>query len=117
MSMEAIVFAALRGLVNDRVFPDVAPPSTERPYITYQQVGGAGVNFIDGSLPGKRNARVQINVWADSRPLASAVARQVEDALRQVAALQPTVLSAPSATYEPDTKLRGTMQDFSFWTD
>ena len=127
MSVESTIFNALKGLVSNRVFPDVAPDLTVRPYITYQQVGGKAVNFLAqaaevtvGSppatiFPSKANARIQVNVWADTRAAASALAKQVEDALRAVTALQTSVEGAPIALYEVDTKLRGTMQDFSFW--
>jgi hypothetical protein len=101
--------------VTNRVYPDVAPELTARPYITYQQVGGSGVNFVAAAVPSKKNSRFQINVWADSRSSAAALAIQVEDALRVVAALQTTVLGAPVAMYDPETKLRGSRQDFSFW--
>jgi hypothetical protein len=40
----------------------------------------------------------------------------VEDALRATVALQTTVIGEAIAIYEDDTKLRGTIQDFSFWT-
>lgn len=115
MSIETVLFASLQALVAGRCHPDVAPELAPRPYITYQQVGGAALNFIDPAVPSKKNGRFQINVWADTRAQASVLAGQVEDTLRAVAALQTTVLSAPVATYEPDTKLRGTRQDFSFW--
>lgn len=114
MSIESLLFSALKGLVGNRCYPDVAPDKTQRPYITYQQVGGQAINFVDGSDPGKRNARMQVNVWADSRAQASALAQQVESALR-ASALQTTVLGAAVATYEPETCLRGARQDFSLW--
>lgn len=117
MTAESIIFATLRGLVADRVFPDVAPEGTARPYCTYQQVGGAAVNFTDGGIPSKRNGRYQINCWSDSRPQAALLARSVESALRPVPTLLTTVLGGPVAEYEEDTKLFGTRQDFSFWTD
>lgn len=117
MTAESIIFATLRDLVADRVYPDVAPESAARPYCTYQQVGGASVNFIDGGIPSKRNGRYQINCWADSRLQAALLARQAEDALRGVPTLQTTVLGAPVAIHESDTKLYGSRQDFSFWTD
>jgi hypothetical protein len=117
MSVESEVFNALKGLVSNRVFPDVAPDLTPRPYITYQQVGGEAVNFLDHTLaPSKTNSRIQVNVWADTRAQAAALAKQVEDALRATVALQTTVIGEAIAIYEDDTKLRGTIQDFSFWT-
>lgn len=115
MSVESIIFDALRALVSDRVFADVAPEEMQRPYITYQQVGGESVNFVDAAIPSKKNGRWQINVWADSRIDAAPLARLVEDTLRAVVALQTTVLGAPIARYDEETKLRGTTQDFSFW--
>jgi hypothetical protein len=115
MSVESDLFAALKGLVGNRVFPDVAPELTARPYITFQQIGGQAINFLEPAVPNKKHGRFQINVWADTRSAAATLARQVEDTLRVVPSLQTTVLGAPLAVYEEETKLRGSMQDFSFW--
>jgi hypothetical protein len=115
MTVEDQIFDALKGLVSNRVYPDVARGVVARPYITYQQIGGEGINFVDPTIPSKKHGRFQINVWADTRPAAAALARQIEDTLRVTTALQTTVLGAPIAVYEPDTDLYGTIQDFSFW--
>lgn len=115
MTVESSIYTALQGLVGGRCYPDVAPELATRPYISFQQVGGSAVNFIDPTVPSKKNARFQINAWADTRAQAATLAGQIEDALRVVTTLRTTVLGAPVASYEPDTKLRGTRQDFSFW--
>lgn len=117
MSVEAQIFAALSALVGGRVYRDVAPQTvTALPRITFQQVGGRAINFVDGStVPDKKNARFQINVWAYDRDSAAALSRSVEDALRTYAALQTTVLDAPVGLYEQETGLYGTRQDFSLW--
>lgn len=115
MTTESLLNDALKTLVSNRIYPDVAPENTTRPYITYQQVGGESANFVDVTVPSKKNSRFQVNAWADTRTAAAALAIQIEDTLRVVAALQTTVLSAPVATYDPDTKYKGTRQDFSFW--
>lgn len=114
MTIESTIYTALKTLVSNRVYPDVATFGAATPFITYQQVGGTSVNFIDQTTPSKSNARFQINVWASTRSAAAALALQAEQALRG-AALQTTVLSQPVATYEVDTQLYGTRQDFSFW--
>lgn len=116
MTTELLIFDALKTLVSNRVYFDIAPIGTARPYLTCQQVGGASVNFIDSTAPSKSNARFQINVWADNRLAAAALAKQVETAMRGASALQTTVLGQPVATYEPDTLLFGTRQDFSLWS-
>lgn len=115
MSIDAQIFTALALLVADRVYPDVAPEGTVRPYLTYQQVGGKALNYVEGSIPGKRNARIQINAWADARLAASELSEQAEDALRLVPGLQAEVLGARVSIFEEDTKLRGARQDFSVW--
>ena len=115
MTAESLLYNAIKGLVANRVYFDVAPLGTVRPYLTCQQVGGASINFIDQAIPSKRNARFQINVWADTRAAAALLAGQVEDAMRAATALQTTVLGQPVATYEADPMLFGTRQDFSVW--
>lgn len=116
MTAESLLFDALKGLVSDRVYPDIAPAKVTKPYITYQQVGGAAVNFVSGETPSKSNGRYQVNVWSTSRTATALLAKQIEQALRSASALQTTVLGAPVADYEPDTQLYGSRQDFSFWT-
>lgn len=124
MTVEADIFNALKGFVPNgngtfRVYPDVARDFAARPYIVFQQVGGEAVNFLDPTMPSKRNARFQISVWTDAesggRTAVAALSRQVEDAMRAAASLQTIVLGAPVAMYEEDTKLYGTRQDFSVW--
>ena len=115
MSAESSIFAALSSLVSNRVYPDLAPDVVVKPYIVYQQIGGSAVQFVDPTVPSKKNSRIQVSIWGDTRAQVSALAVQVEDTLRGVTALQAVVLGAPVAIYEADTKLRGSQQDFSIW--
>lgn len=115
MSIETDIYDALKGLVSNRVYPDVGPENAIRPYLTYQQVGGATLAFLEGGPPGKRNGRFQISVWAATRPEASTLARQVEDAMLSLPTLSPSAEGALIARYESQTKLYGTIQDFSLW--
>lgn len=118
MTIETSIFEALKALVpagdgTFKVFPDVAREGTAAPWITYQQVGGAALNFLEATPADKRNGRFQLSCWAGTRTEASDLGRHVEDAL--VAALGAFVLGAATAIYESDTKLYGTRQDFSIW--
>jgi hypothetical protein len=116
MSIESLIVTTLTGFVSGRVYPDIAPQGmTALPRITYQQVGGQGLNFLEAAPVGKKNGRFQINVWGATRLQVAALARQVEDALKSEKTLYTTILGAPIGIYEPDTKLYGAMQDFSFW--
>lgn len=115
MTVEKAIFDALRGLAGDRVFPDFAPEGTARPYVTYQQMGGLPVNFMDAAAPSLKNSRFRLNVWADTRAGAAALCLVCEQALRAAPALRTTVLTNPLSLADPETRLRGTSQDFSFW--
>jgi Protein of unknown function (DUF3168) len=115
MSIETSLYDTLKSLVNNRVYPDIAPEKTTLPYITYQQVGGDSINFLNQAIPSKHNARVQINVWACTRQAASQLALQVEQATRLSSALDTTVLGAFVSTYDEPSNLYGTRQDFSVW--
>lgn len=122
MSVETLVYGALKNLVSNMVFRDIAPEKdpagnpTPLPRITFQQVGGQSINFLEGGPVGIRAPRVQVNVWHTSRDAANALAIQVEEALRATAALKTEVLGDFVAVYETETKRFGTHQDFRFAT-
>ena len=115
MSADTLIFAALKALVGNRVYPLLAPEDVARPYIVYQQVGGQSLNFLDATVPSKKNARIQVAIWGDTRADVAELAGQVEDTLRLAAGLQTTVLGQPVASVDPDTRLHGSRQDFSLW--
>ena len=114
MTVEALIYTALKGLVPGahvyaRKLPDTVTAAT---YVTYQQVGGNAVNFLDPTVPSKKNGRFQINSWAATPQAASALARAIEDAMRATGAY---VLGAPVDTGESDLDIFGARQDFSLW--
>lgn len=114
MSIEDTIYQALQGLVSGRVERVVARTPPARPYITFQQVGGQPISFVESVHPGKYRGRFQINVWADDLDGAVSIARQAERALVEHSTLRGLVETGLSTTYESDTDLFGTRQDFSF---
>lgn len=116
MTIETKIYQALSPLVPDQhVYAQDLPETIDvQTYVTYTQIGGAAVNFLDPTKPSKKNARFQINTWAPSDDAAAALARLIEDAMRLIPA---TVLEAPVSTSEPDLHLYGRRQDFSCWYD
>lgn len=119
MSVEGDLVDALKPLVTNagtptthRVYADVAPEGAIKPFITFQQVGGQPLNFLNG-IPDKRSGRFQINVWAATRVQAMALIRQAEDILRLSTVLRATTQGGAVAIYEEDTKLYGARQDFA----
>jgi hypothetical protein len=118
VSLETLLYDTLKGLVANRVYPAVAPEGAgAAPYITWQAVGGIPVNFMDGGQPSKKNARIQISVWAPTSILAMQIAQQAETALRAATALSVTVQSGQLTRHEDATKRHGTYQFFSCWAD
>lgn len=116
MTLEDTIFATLKP-VKDAVHRDVAPPTLtkeqrEAGYITFQQVGGASINYLEGGAVGLRTPRVQISVWGKGRDAVNGLALQAEAALRAAAALQTDVLGEFVAIIDETTGLCGTQQDF-----
>lgn len=117
-SAELIVYTALKGLVpvgdgKFRCYADIAPLAVAKPYITYQAVGGQSEHTLNGG-PGIANARMQINVWADSRSSATALMTSVKAAL-EADPINAVPIGRPVSEYEADTKLYGSRLDFSIW--
>lgn len=113
--IESDLYAKLAPLVGNRVYPDVAPEGTVKPFITYQQKGGSPVNFLGPESSDKKNARFQINVWSVTRIEASILMRLIED-LMVTSPLFGKIEGGAIGTYDDVTKARGAMQDFSFWS-
>lgn len=111
---EANIVTALSALVSNRVYPDVAPLNASLPLITYQQVGGQAVNYLEAASSDKKNARMQVNVWASTRAQAKTLIRQVEDEMVKNPILA-YVEGAAIDRYDEQTKQYGAIQDFSVW--
>lgn len=112
-SAELITYTALRGLASGRIYPDVAPLNTVRPFVAYQAVGGQSSQPLNGGS-GIRNSRMQINVWADTRSTATALMNDVIAALANDT-VKAVAIGEPVSDYEPDTTLFGSRLDFSIW--
>jgi len=116
MSLETELYAVLVS-VTPRVFPDFAPVSTTRPYVTFQQIGGEAVNMLDRFTPNKRNASIQVNVWSNTRAEAMTIIQSIEDAIRATTVFQGEPQSAPQADFDADIPVYGASQDFTIWAD
>ena len=87
MSMEP-TFVALLQVRCPRVYPVAAPVNTERPYITWQHIGGQSLRFVDNTAADKRHTMVQVNVWHSTLASAFALMRQLEEDLCASTAMQ-----------------------------
>jgi hypothetical protein len=117
MTVETAISDALKVLVSNRCYPDAAPPGAALPYITFQQVGGEAVTFLESSLPSKKNGRFQINCWAATRLASAALAREAEAAMVAATAFQAQPLVDVITQFNDDLNRYGSIQDFSVWSD
>ena len=111
MTIAADIATVLEGICP-RVFPVIAPTSTARPYVTYQFIGGDVLNPLDNSIPGKKNATVQVNVWANTHKSANDLIGQIEDAMR---AMPARPASALFSDYDHDMLVYSAQQEFNLW--
>jgi hypothetical protein len=115
VTIEAKLFTVLGPLASNRVYPDIAPENTTLPYVTYQQIGGQAIQYLENTRPVQRRTSFQINVWAATRVAAAALAEQIATALLADVELATAIDGEPTARFEEETGLRGTMQDFTFF--
>lgn len=100
-----------------RVFPDFAPVDTERPYVTFQQIGGEAPQFLDRTVASKENAHVQVNVWSDTRREAKLLIRAIEERLIGVTTIQASPIAAAASDFDADMERYCSRQDFNIWAD
>ena len=116
MILEEKLVALIRA-VCPRVSPDFAPTTTARPYVTFQQVGGQALSFVDNTVPSIENAEIQVNVWANSLLEAKGLMKLIEEALIVATSVQARPLSACVSDFDADIPVYGARQDFSIWAD
>jgi hypothetical protein len=114
VTFEADLFTLIK-TVTPRVYPDFAPVSTARPYVTYQQIGGDVINLIANDSPGKRNAVLQISVWSNTRAEALQISRAIEDAMRASTAFIARPIGAAVCDYDAEIPVYSARQDFTCW--
>lgn len=114
MSMESDLVTLLQ-TVCPRVFPDVAPANTAKPFVTWQPLGGESLRFLDNAAPDKRNTYMQVSVYGTTRLEALNLIRAAEAALCASPAFIVKPQGEPISTYEEDTTLYGAMQRYSIW--
>ncbi len=113
MSVETDLLSIVGALCGSRCYPDIAPLGVARPYVVFQQVGGPVFSPVDSSAPAE-GARMQVNVWADTRKASSELMQSIAAAIR-VAPLHARPSSALIARKDEMSDLYGAQQDFLIW--
>jgi hypothetical protein len=116
MTLEEKLYVELTA-VCPRVFTDFAPTDTVRPYVTYQQVGGETLQFMDRTVPSKENADIQVSVWADTRKEAKAMILAIEAQLINATSVQAGPIAASISDFDADMERYCSRQDFNVWAD
>lgn len=116
MTIEQDVGNALQEVVP-RVYADFADFNTQKPFVTFQRIGGKSYSYVDDAAPNLRQCLVQVNVWATTRGEADALALLIETAMRSSPLFSARPESESTAVFDDDsTDARGTRQDFTVWS-
>lgn len=115
MSMESDLHTLLL-TACPRVFPDVAPSGTAKPWVTWQALGGESLGYLDNTAASHRNTLMQCSVWATTRMQSLQISRDIENAMRASTAFIATSSGEPVSQYEPDTQLYGCIQRFEIYS-
>ena len=116
MTIEADIVTVLK-TVTPLVFLDFAPVTTTRPYVTFQQIGGLPINYVNKELADNKNGEFQINAWGSSRVQVAALMLQIEEALRAASAFVAEPMSQPVSDYDHDVPVYGARQDWTIWSE
>lgn len=114
MTLEADIFTALRGIVDDRVYPIVLPQNPVvpiTPAIRYQFVSFAPDLDVCGSgADATAETRTQVDVFSTSYTTARSLRQQVITAMTGMDI--PTALEGGFDDYESELKLYRCSMDF-----
>ena len=111
MSLETDVYTLLTG-VCPRVFPDFAPTGTAKPFVTWSIIGGQALLPMGKTVPNRRQALVQVNVWSETRIEANSLMLQIDSAFRQSSVFDASPYAEMMTVVDEESNLRGAIQDF-----
>lgn len=118
MTVETDLVSVLEPLVGSRVYEaDDVPDNIRQSFITYQQMGGVSVNYLERALVSKKNGRFQINWWATTKAEVVALASQIYSAIVLSELFQASALDEPTDTDGSLVNLFGQTQDFTIWSN
>lgn len=112
MSLETDVVAVLQAQCP-RVYPSQAPLNTQRPFLTYDHLGGDALRYMDGTAADKRMAQLQITVWAADKPGAVSLMLAVEEAMCTAAGFSCAPVGALQSGYEHEGEIYRSFQEFT----
>lgn len=113
MSLETDVVTVLQTQCP-RVFPASAPVNTQRPFVTWEHIGGDPLRYIDNTAAAQRLALLQVNTYASTKAEALTLALALEDALCASTAFSARPSGGPRGDHsdEVEPALYWALQDF-----
>lgn len=114
----ALLNTTFEGRVWQHSTPDVLPRFSDDsilPFAIWNLMGGQEQEYVEQSpAPVKRNARIQVSVFAPSALVADLLILEARDALL-ASVYNVGVYGSPVGTYDVARKLVGRFQQFSIW--
>lgn len=123
MALEDVLIARLQSECP-RVFTPTAPFDTQRPYVTWQHIGGKPQRSYENEPLDIRNSFIQVNAWASTKKAAFDLIREIEEALCDMpdgVKFTATPMEEPTDAYidgnegQDPGQLCGALQTFSIW--
>lgn len=112
MNVETIVYSALSGLANGKVYPLVAPEKVTGSFIVYTRIASTPQNHLNGSAT-LDQVRIQVDTYASTYSACKALAVQVRSNLESSSC--KALLQTEQDFFEPDLKLYRISQDYYCW--
>lgn len=122
MTIEELIPQLLFPVVGNRCYWDTTPKSgpprdangAYLDFVIVQVVGGLDKNYVDQTMSGFSNVRLQVTSHSISSIAVDTLCRNARDAI--LAGHKPVeVMGSPISVYDPDQELRGRLQYFSIW--
>lgn len=116
------IFAVLQAapsvtaLVGGRVFPNMAPQATKRPFVVCTVVSSVPENSLDGSAATRRvNTYMQVDVYGDSYDSAQQAAAAIDLVISDLSGDLSAWGESTREDYDDIAELHRVSHDFSIW--
>lgn len=125
MNLKAVLIAMLNPVLGgprvwvDTVKDGMTPQQLLAPFLIIQKVGGSWNGYVDGTIAGDRNARIQFMVQGENRKavddMAEAIIQRLAQAVRDNEFVNVEFFGEPVDGFSDVSKLRSSRFDAGIW--
>lgn len=102
---DVLLVAAVRALIDERLYPVIAPHGITKPYAVWRRNGGDPLAVLAGNSRNRLFADVLVGAYAKTFDAADEISQALTDAVHAASSSGKGIVTPPIDGFEPESQL------------